>query len=187
MSRTSQRKQIRAAIKSLLKGQVSEVGDRVFTNRFAPIWELPLPVILIYTRDEPVNKWSEAPREFERKLKLEIEIAASPTADAEVDDILDDLCQKVEDKMRIDHTFDELASDFLLTNTEYQSTSNGSKEIAAARMTYEIAYYTVETAINEQTEAATFEELNTKFRPIVSGEDNPGTRPPPEDKIELPQ
>lgn len=169
MSRVSQRKQIRAAIKAKLLNATA-CGARVYTNRFTRVWDNELPAILIYTVDEPVTTWAEAPREYERRLKLAFEVVASPTADAVVDDILDDIIQQIEDILALDCTLGERCRDIMITNTEYTSTVDGTKEIAAARATFDVLYYSIEVAIDANTALDAFETAETTYNAGVGGD-----------------
>lgn len=146
------RKLIRKKIVELLKGNTA-VGDKVFPNATIPPWADELPVILVYTRAEPVAESSEAPRELERSLSLVIEIVAKgPETDEEgtappdgesLEDILDDISEEVEDIMDVDDSLADTADGSILQNTEMDFEGEGSEPHGAARLTYEITYYTM--------------------------------------------
>ena len=81
---THHRTKIREAVVDLLKGATS-AGMNVFPSRIGPLWNMPLPLILIYLRDETVSPISSLPKPRERKPQLAIEVranAADETAEA---------------------------------------------------------------------------------------------------------
>lgn len=168
-NRISRRKQIREKAKQTLMDK-TPCGIRVFANRFTPLWDVELPLIAIYTMDEPASVWAEAPREFERKLRLAIEIVGEGREDkntdeiVSVDDILDDVGQAVEDAFAQDHTLGELCRDVVLTNTEFMVDPNAEKSVASLRLTYEVTYYTVEVAIDETTELPDLKKVGNTWR-----------------------
>lgn len=161
--RTSQRKQIRAAIRERLLGN-TKADQKVFANRFTSLWDVELPLIAIYTMDEPSSIYAEAPREIERKLRVAIEIVGEDREDQAIDDQLDDIAQQVEDILSLDHTLCDLCRDVVLTNTEFMADPNADKLVASLRLTFEVTYYTLEVAIDENTELPNLARVNNTWR-----------------------
>lgn len=147
-----QRKLIRKKVAELLKGK-TDAGDRVFPNATIPTWEEELPAILVYTRSEPVTPYAETPRELERNLDIIIEIKAKgPETDEEgeapldgesLEDILDDISEQVEAIMSVDDSLEDTADESILQNTELDYEGTGALPIGAARLSYNITYYTM--------------------------------------------
>jgi len=118
------RKQIRDKIVTLLIGK-TDAAANVFPSRVRPIEEESLPTLQVYANSESVSIWQEAPREYERKLSLSIQITAK--ANDSLEDTLDHIAEQVEDLLRQDHTLGELCRDVILTGTELKSHNNFSK------------------------------------------------------------
>jgi len=166
------RKKIRKTVAALLKGK-TDAGDKVFPNATVPPWEENLPVILVYTRSEPVDKYAEAPRELERNLQLTIEIvAAGPEVDEDgnepagksLEDILDDIAEQVEVEMSRDETFGGEADDSILANTELEFDGGGGQPIGSSRLTYTITYYTMRPDnVDKQIEINDFEKAEVDW------------------------
>ena len=146
------RKEIRKKIAEILKDK-TDAGSSVFPNASIPTWHEELPVILIYPKSEPIDKYAQAPRELERNLDLQIEIQATgPEVDEEgnepinkksLEDILDDIVEQIECEMAKDDTLQSTADDSILTNVEFDFDSAGSQPIGSARLTYNVTYYTM--------------------------------------------
>lgn len=190
MATVSKRKQIRAAVKTLLTG-ISGVGSNVFANRAKKLFPEELPAIIIFAKDEPAEKFAESPREMKRTLRLVVEITKrieekSPSDttpddafDAKLDDELDDICEEVEQRMFNNTTLNNLASDVLLNNTEIDHGIDGDREIAVAKITFDVEYYTYAPA--ETSGLDDFEKAHMEW--TVEGGNNPA---PAVDEVELP-
>jgi hypothetical protein len=145
------RKVIRKKVAEILKGK-TDAGDRVFPNSAVPSWVEELPVILVYPRAEPASKYSQAPRELERELAIEVEIVAKgpltdedgnePIGQKSLEDILDDIAEQVECEMSRDETLGSTVDDSILTNTEFEFDGAGSEPIGSARLTFSATYFT---------------------------------------------
>jgi hypothetical protein len=162
----SQRKLIRHAIVDLLMNKTA-AEDRVYPNRLLNVFELELPAILVYTKDEPVRVYTEAPREYERLLNLSIEIVASATDD--LDDLLDDVSEEIEYWMRQDHTHGELCADTTLKRCEISIQKNGDSLIGSSIMSYEMPYYT--EAVRDSKDLRPLHKANVKIH--MHGDANP--------------
>ncbi|OGQ23516.1 MAG: hypothetical protein A3I05_01100 [Deltaproteobacteria bacterium RIFCSPLOWO2_02_FULL_44_10] len=138
-----QRKQIRDKIVSLLMGK-TDAGNNIFPSRVRPLEEQSLSSIQVYANSESSEIWQEAPREYERKLSLSIQITAK--ADEGLENTLDIIAEQVEDLLRQDHTLGELCRDVILTGTELTIHENGDTLIGSCNITYDILYYTLAVA-----------------------------------------
>lgn len=137
------RKQIRDKIVSLLIGK-TDAGNNIFPSRVRPIEEQTLPTIQVYANSESSEIWQEAPREYERKLSLSVQITAK--ADDSLEDSLDAIAIQVENVLRQDHTLGELCRDVILAGTELTIHENGDTLIGSCNITYDILYYTLAVA-----------------------------------------
>jgi hypothetical protein len=134
------RKLIRAAIVSRLKSAATMAGDRVFPSRAKQLFEAELPAILVYTKEESAQVSIEAPREYERSLKVGIEILAQHPDEALLDDLIDDFCDQVERAMFSEETLGGLVTDTLLGETEMDLNTEGKKPIGIARISLTMPY-----------------------------------------------
>lgn len=160
------RKKIRKAIVKILKNN-TDAGPRVFPNASVPLWVKELPAILIYPRSESASMFSQAPKELERDLNISIEIVAvGPETDTEgnppqgkksLEDILDDIAERVECLMNADDTLQGTADDSIYQNTEFEFESAGERPIGSAIITYGVTYYTMAPrSIDKQGELPDF-------------------------------
>lgn len=173
------RKDIRKAVIARLKEANTESGIRVYTNRIRPIFPAECPLILVYTRNEPAEISNEAPREYKRTLRVNVEIVA--LADDDLDDTLDAIAEKVEKAIFEDETFGGLASDTVLGETDVDIVGEGEKPIGAARITFEISYF-MRMPDAPAVELSPFEKANTKID-MAPKEGNINS----EDTVSLPQ
>lgn len=150
-----QRKQIRDKVVLLLIGK-TDAGNNIFPSRVRPIEEQTLPTIQVYANSESSEIWQEAPREYERKLSLSVQITAK--ADDSLEDSLDAIALQVEDVLRQDHTLGELCRDVILSGTELNITQNGDTLIGSCNVTYDILYYTL--AVADRIPANGYDDLN---------------------------
>lgn len=131
-----QRKLLREHIRVLLTNATT-AGQNVFSRRATALWKVPLPVILIYAREENSEEISAADI-LERKLQVAIEIRAE--ANDTLDDVLDDIAEVVEARMKQDRSLGNLALTNYLSKTEIDTGSDGEKDLGACRLTFEIVY-----------------------------------------------
>lgn len=136
---------IREAVRDRLVAQLSAIDPRIAAARISihrstPIFAGKLPAILIYTRDERIEDQPNAdPGLRYRKLELSIEIIASGEAAAEEADIL---AQAVEAILEGDETLGRLVEGTRLTRTEADQGGDGDTPVLAARLTFEVSYWT---------------------------------------------
>lgn len=151
----SRRKAIRQQIKKLLLSKTA-VGDRVFTNSSNPTWQEELPVILIRSLSESIEKYAESPREFKKDLQIIVEIIVQGQEDGTcpedcksfVEDKLDDIAFEVDcalladDRLGFDAVTKKVIADNIEpTSAEFDYVSEGEKPTGAARLTYTVTYY----------------------------------------------
>ena len=136
---------IREAVKERLIEQLPKVDARITAARISihrstPLFAGKLPAILIYTRDERIEDQPNAdPGLRYRKLELSVEIITSGDAAAEEADLL---AQAVEAILDADETLGLLVEGSRLTRTEVDQGGEGDTPVLAARLSFEISYWT---------------------------------------------
>ena len=136
---------IREAVAARLSANLPKVdaritGARISIHRSTPLFAGKLPAILIYTRDERIEDQPHAdPGLRYRKLELSVEIVASGDAAAEEVDVL---AQAVEAILDADETLGLLVEGTRLTRTEVDQGGEGDTPVLAARLSFEISYWT---------------------------------------------
>ena len=136
-------------IESLPKVDERITPARISIHRSTPLFAGKLPAILIYTRDERIEEQPNAdPGLRYRKLELSVEIIASGDAAAEEADVL---AQAVEATLDLDETLGLLVEGTRLTRTEVDQGGEGDTPVLAARLSFEVSYWTrpVETPEGE--------------------------------------
>ena len=127
-------------IESLPKVDARITPARISIHRSTPLFAGKLPAILIYTRDERIEEQPNAdPGLRYRKLELSVEIIASGDAAAEEADVL---AQAVEAILDADETLGLLVEGTRLTRTEVDQGGEGDTPVLAARLSFEVSYWT---------------------------------------------
>ena len=127
-------------IESLPKVDARITPARISIHRSTPLFAGKLPAILIYTRDERIQDQHNAdPGLRYRKLELSVEIIASGDAAAEEADVL---AQAVEAILDADETLGLLVEGTRLTRTEVDQGGEGDTPVLAARLSFEVSYWT---------------------------------------------
>lgn len=136
---------IREAVKERLIEQLPKVDARITPTRISihrstPLFAGKLPAVLIYTRDERIEEQPNADPGLRRRLlELSVEIIASGDAAAEE---ADTLAQAVEAVLDADETLGLLVEGTRLTRTEVDQGGDGDTPVLAARLSFEINYWT---------------------------------------------
>jgi hypothetical protein len=145
---------IREAVAARLSANLQKVDPRITAARISihrttPLFAGKLPAVLIYTRDERIEDQPNAdPGLRYRKLELSVEIIASGESAAEEADVL---AQAVEAILDADETLGLLVEGTRLTRTEVDQGGEGDTPVLAARLSFEVSYWTrpVETPEGE--------------------------------------
>ena len=136
---------IREAVKERLVAQLPAIDPRITAARISihrstPLFAGKLPAVLIYTRDERIDDQPNAdPGLRYRKLELSVEIITSGDAAAEEADLL---AQAVEAILDLDETLGLLVEGIRLTRTEVDQGGEGDTPVLAARLSFEVSYWT---------------------------------------------
>lgn len=167
------RKNIRNAFVAALKGK-TDAGNNVFPNSTVPPWHEELPVILVYSRSESIDKYAIAPKEYRRTLDISVEIIASgpetdedgnpPVDKTSLEDILDDIGEQVECEIEADETLRCNADETDLVNVDFEYAGEGGSPIGSLRLTYAVKYNTMAPRDSKKSEGiADFETAQVDF------------------------
>lgn len=169
---------IRQAVKDRLVAHLPALDPRITEARISihrstPLFTAKLPAILIYTRDERIEDSPNAdPGLRYRKLELSIEVITSGEAAAED---ADTLAQAIETILDANETLGLLVEGTRLTRTEVDHDGDGDTPVLAARMTFEVSYWTKPVDVPDgqlplQVLASTVPEIGTphehSYRPV---------------------
>lgn len=134
------RQVIRHAVVAQLAGKTA-AGARVFPERGDAYERSELPAIAVYapTESTDAQSWATSPRELDRRALVVVEAALEQNANTL--DAVDALCLEIENALHADWTLGGAASDLRLTSTEMGVATDGRKRIGAARLEFEVRYY----------------------------------------------
>lgn len=135
---THRRTLIRNSVVDILKSAATPAGDRVFGSRIEPLWDVPMPLILVYARDEVSQPISSMPKPMERRVRVAVE--ARVLLNADVDSALDDMAKAIETAIETDYKLKGKALSSNLVSTDLQVSAEGLKPIGAIQLTYEVLY-----------------------------------------------
>lgn len=127
---------------NILEGD--EIARRVHKSRNAPLSIKRLPALLVYTLQQTERSIAEGGHPvFRCNQRLAIEIVACVDNDEQsLDDVLDDLCEKV---LRATLRNPQFCDQFEQVNgleTEIEFGDEGEKPFGAARLTFDLQYTT---------------------------------------------
>jgi hypothetical protein len=177
-----ERKAIREKVAAILGASPPIQGiTKIFENRQRRVAAEECPCILIYTKSESANVEIEAPRQYKRILKLVVEIIRLDVNSQDVDDFMDIAADEIEQRLFLNETLDELASDTLLSDTEIDFVTDSEGEYGFCRLTFDVSYWT--NSPRERTDLDNFERYHSEIK--VEGS-TPDTVPMVDD-TELPQ
>lgn len=143
MTRQHQRKIIRETVKELLLNNTS-VLDRVFVNRYTPLWQTEMPCICIYFKKDTPQPRPRGSYFYRRNLFLVVEIMVKATPS--MDDDIDDIALEVEDIILPNlyllgpYADDQIASFQDLQDTDISLSADGQKLFGSGRMTFLLEY-----------------------------------------------
>ena len=170
---------IRNAAVRVLKG-TTIAGDRGFESRARPIASGTLPVVLVYTDEEDVlERLEQEPPLIQRRLRLQVETICD--ASKPFEDLLDDLCLQIENALTFDRTLSETADQIDYVETVRQMADESGRELAAARIAYDVLYTTDESPVGELPDFSGADLTWDIKPPVGSGESEPT------DEIDLPE
>jgi len=142
------RKQIRDAVVTLLKANVSLVSRRVFSSRVYALTTPDLPAVTVYTGSESSSLMTIGARTMSRELSLQVDLYVR-FVDT-FDDKVDAIAVQVEEAIANDFSIGGLAKSAVLTSTEIEYSGEAEQPIGIARLTFSIQYI---TTINDVEQA----------------------------------
>ena len=147
---TSIKKQIRNTAAKLLLGKTA-VEDRVYPTRITNIQPEELPCIGVYTLEEVITKYDEAPKTYKKSLSLYIEISVENTSDGLADDLADDIeyqCTQVLERQDADikSALGCLVESLDITSVHKAYENIGEKSAVGCQLVYTVEY--IEDAVN---------------------------------------
>ncbi len=145
MSGVNRRKAIREKVIELLQNaEISGIGDKVFSGQVRRLWADEVPCILVYTRSEPARPAGTTPTQYRRDLLLAVEVVYP--ANSGLEDALDDTCAAIETVIATQEAdsdpLEGEVADIQQVGTEISLSGEGEKQVGAARITYQVAYFT---------------------------------------------
>jgi len=184
---SEKRKLIRKALLSILRGR-TDAGENVFANPTQIHWEENLPVINIYTRGEEIRDTESAPRYLNRSLFCETEVIAEADTDEDLSDLLDDICEQIEQALSIDDSLKGTADDcFPVRTSDIDVATEGAKPIGKTSITFEIQYHEYAPRDQGARGLRDLEGIDTDWR--IGHDDEPPTMVEPDaakDTIDFP-
>lgn len=139
------RRQIREAIASAVTG-LATTGPFVFQSRVYPAQTSEMPCLLVFTTSESVEVSTIHPSPMLQRT-LQMQIVALARATVDLDDTLDQICKEVETILANPLSIlNSLARSIKFLGTEIEMQGTAEKPIGAATLSYEIEYFTLESA-----------------------------------------
>lgn len=141
------RAQIVKAVVDRLKGLDLDFEQKVFTNRARPFWPKTLPGCAVYTLRETCEVGNEAPRDYIRKLELQVELVVgieTAAPDSGTSAAVDLLCNQVSSKIEMDETLEGLVESTREKSWQFDLVNEGANYFGFATLTYEVTYPTEE-------------------------------------------
>jgi hypothetical protein len=142
----SKRQAIREEISHALKGK-TQAGNDVFPKRATPLWDVPLPVVLVFVRSESSEVYADDDGEFNpasekiayfRTLSVTIEGRVQVTDD--VDDSLDMLAHEIEEAVKKITPVSKNIGAMLLTGSEIETDFSSERPMGVVSLTYDVIY-----------------------------------------------
>jgi hypothetical protein len=140
MNRKSLRKKV---VEILQAANIPGVEQDVFPNRSIPSNIDRLPVILVYSKNAPVERRDESPKSYIINQDIVIECITQNSDDEKLSDELDDLSDAVikaiEDDFFLEENCEEVSLTSLITDTE----GEGQSPAGSTKVTFTMAinYY----------------------------------------------
>jgi hypothetical protein len=148
---------LRAALPGWAEGFPPE---SVYDSLTVPLGMKKLPAILVYTRDERLDEDGHTdPGIRSRTLELAVEVVTGSDA------ATDFLCTAVETVMDANETIGNLVQGTRLQRISVDRDSDGERIVVAARMDFEVAYFTRPMAVS-MSDADTGAEGNAAGIPV---------------------
>lgn len=135
------KRKIRERIRDILIETGTPAQKNVSIGRTRSSWVENLPAIVIYPSPESVERFNEAPKNYQRNFSISIECQASGDTDDDLDYNLEVLGERVEDIMEVDETLGGLVDRLELKSVDYQTEPDGQSPTGSIVLGYNIRYY----------------------------------------------
>lgn len=137
------RKYLRKKIQEVLKAaNIEGIGEDVLSMRSIPSNIEELPLALIYTKNETINRFDESPKRYMRNLDVMIEIFVTDNDDECLADSMDDLSRAVEKAIENDREVESCVESIELQSVIYDTAGDGQSPLGSAVLTYQVEYIT---------------------------------------------
>jgi len=135
------KRRIKVAVRDLLLER-TEAKSNVKISSSIPTQLEELPAIRIYSTNESVSRFNEAPKNYRRNLNLAIECIDVGENDDNLDMRLEILGEQIETLMEIDETLGRLVNKLELTGSAYQYEPDGPSPVGSLILTFSIEFFT---------------------------------------------
>ena len=159
----NKRRQIKEHIRDSLKGE-TRAGDQIFIGLSTPVDEVSLPIILVYTPNESISLYEEAPKSYLKNLTLNLELIDKGSTDSDLDLNLEDMIDKVRMILEADETLGCLVDSIQLTGVELQSEDGGASPNGAALIQYSVQYIEDAILITDQNCLDDFQGVDLSYK-----------------------
>jgi hypothetical protein len=131
------RKSLRKELVDILKNaNIPGIDGRIYPNRSIPSGVDTLPVILVYSKNAPVDRRDEAPKSYVINQEIVIECTTQHDDDDQLSDELDDLSdcviKAIEDSFLLEESCERVILTGLITDTDGQ----GESPVGSTRVNY---------------------------------------------------
>lgn len=141
----------------------------VYQNRQARVQEGEKAILVVYAKNEAAEIFNEAPRLYERTLKLVVEVAIYDHTATDLDDLLDDISDEIEQRVFRNEYLDDLAKTTFLSDTEIDFITDSEVPIGVCRVTFDVIYQT--DAPIEQPNLDAWERYHAETKVVGSTDD----------------
>lgn len=134
------KRRIKIAVRDLILNRTEAQGN-VKISPTPPSQIEQLPAIRIYSTNESVSRFNEAPKNYKRNLNLAVECLDVGDNDDNLDMRLEILGEQVETLMEIDETLGRLVNKLELTGVGYQYEADAQSPIGSIILTFNIEFF----------------------------------------------
>lgn len=138
---THPRTLIRAALKSLLDDGSIVPSGRVYTDRSIGIEDDALPAINITQGDENSARFEHSGEQLRRHPQILVEGILKSSDWDDVDDDLDALAKKIEDKVKTDTRLNGTCEDIYLSRTQPTHEADAAYPVGRILLTFTVEYF----------------------------------------------
>lgn len=156
------RKSLRKKVVEILKAaNIPGVEQSIFPNRSIPTGIDTLPVILVYSKNAPVDVRDESPKSYVINQDIVIECITQHDDDEKLSDELDDLSDAVIKVIEDNFYLEENCEDVTLTGIISDTEGEGQSPVGSAKVTFSMAinYYPRQDLILDD-----LKELDNNFK-----------------------